>query len=94
MNTTSERTKALVRLLERPPAKRLSEAAAVVAQNRSLLRRAIRRGHSLATIAAELKLSKRTLQRHLHLSGLFFRKPRRNTGTVVRPYRHRKVAKE
>ena len=94
MNTLGERTKALTRLLERSPEKRVSEAAEVVAKNRSLLRRAIRRGHSLAVIAAELKLPKRTLQRHLNMAGMFFRKPRTNSGTVVRPYRRKKNEKK
>lgn len=90
MNTPNDRTKALTRLLERTPERRVSEAAEVVAKNRSLLRRAIRRGHSLAVIAAELKLNKRTLQRHLTIAGIFFRKPRKNSGTVVRPYKRKK----
>ncbi len=79
-------------MLDRPAEKKLSEAAETVAKNRGLLRRAIRRGHSLSVIAAELKLSKRTLQRHLNLAGIFFRKPRTNSGTVVRPYKRRKSA--
>lgn len=89
MHTSFDRTKALRRLLERPADKRPSEAAQIVAENRSLLRRAIRRGHSLATIASEIKLPKRTLQKHLNLAGLFFRKPRTKKGSVIRPYKRR-----
>lgn len=90
MNASSKAFKALTRLLLRAPEKRVSDAAKAVAEHRSLIRRAIRRGHSLGTIAAELKVSKRTLQRHLNAAGIFFRKPRKNRGGVVRPYRKRK----
>lgn len=94
MKTSNESAKALENLLTRTPERRASKAAEVVKNNRSLLRRAIRRGHSLATIASELKVNKRTLQRHLTLAGIFFRKPRTNSGTVVRPYMRRKPVKK
>jgi AraC-like DNA-binding protein len=90
MSTSAEYTKTLVKLIGCPPTKRLSDAAQVVALHRGLIRKAIRRGHSLQTLAAELHLPKRTLQRHLNLSGLFFRKPRTNKGSVIRPYKPRK----
>jgi len=88
-----DRARILDRLAQCTPEKKLSEAAQVVAQHRNLIRRAIRRGHSLDTLARELKLPKRTLQRHLNLAGLFFRKPRINKGVVVRPYKRRKSEK-
>lgn len=94
LNTSIDRSKALTRLLHRPVSKRRSEAAQIVAENRSLLRRAIRRGHSLATIAAEIKMPKRTLQKHLNLAGLFIRRPRKKKGLVIRPYKRRQSQKE
>lgn len=91
MNTSLDRSKALTRLLQRPAEKRRSAAAQIVADNRSLLRRAIRRGHSLATIAAEIRMPKRTLQKHLNLAGLFFRQPRKKKGLAIRPYKRRQM---
>ena len=92
MRPSIDRAKILARLASRPPRKQLSEAATVVEAYRSQIRRAIRRGHSLQTLATELRLPKRTLQRHLNLAGLFFRKPRKNRGVVIRPYKKRKTA--
>ena len=92
MNTSIDRGRVLTRLLDRTPKRRLSEAAQVVAMHRSLIRRAIRRGHSLQTLATELQLPKRTLQRHLNFAGLFFRHPRTNKGSVIRRYRPREKA--
>lgn len=89
MNTSLDRAKVLTRLLARAPERRVSEAAQVVAVHRSLIRRAIRRGHSLQTLAVELQLPKRTLQRQLNLAGLFFRHPRTNKGSVIRRYKQR-----
>lgn len=92
MKPSLDRGKALDRLLDSPPRKRRPEAAQVVDEYRSQIRRAMRRGHSLETLATELRLPKRTLQRYLNLAGLFFRKPRKNRGVVVRPYKKRKIA--
>jgi DNA-binding NarL/FixJ family response regulator len=92
MKSTIDRAKALQRLINEPPRKKLSEAARVVAEQRSLIRRAIRRGHSLSAVASALSLPKRTLQTHLNLAGLFFRKPRKNKGVVIRPYKRREKA--
>jgi AraC-like DNA-binding protein len=92
MNTPLNPAAVLTRLVEKTPEKPLTAAAAIVAQHRSLLRRAIRRGHSLAVISKELRISKRTLQRHLSEAGLFFRQPRVNKGTAIRAYKPRKKA--
>jgi len=61
----------------------------VVKAQRGLIRRAIRKGHSLGDIAAAVSLKPRTLQKYLSKSGLFFRKPRKNKGRVIRPYKPR-----
>jgi ribosome-binding protein aMBF1 (putative translation factor) len=89
-NTLIDRKAVLSKLASSAPLKLLSEAEEVVTKYRSLIRRAIRAGHSLQALATELKLPKRTLQRHLTKAGLFFRKPRVNKGTVIRPYKARK----
>jgi hypothetical protein len=85
-----DRAQVLLRLVERPPLKKQSEAAQVVDEHRRLIRRAMRRGHSLTTLARELNVPKRALQKELNIAGLFFRKPRKNRGVVVRPYKRRK----
>jgi transcriptional antiterminator len=90
MSSVPNTSKILTRLILRSPEKKLSEAARIVAEHRNLIRRAIRRGHSLNTLAAELRVPKRTLQRHLNLAGLFLRKPRTGRGVVIRPYKKRK----
>ena len=90
MKTLSTPAEVLGRLVVESPAKRLTTAAQIVAEHKRLLRRAIRRGHSLAVISRELHVPKRTLQRHLSLAGLFFRRPRAKKGTAIRPYKTRK----
>ena len=92
MNTVQNAAAVLTRLIGKKPEKRLSAAAAVVAKHRRLLRRAIRRGHSVAVISKELGIPPRTLQRHLNNAGLFFRRPRVKTGKAIRPYKARKKA--
>lgn len=87
MNVKPNPAAILTRLAEKTPDKRLSAAAVIVTQHRRLLRRAIRRGHSMAVISTELRIPKRTLQRHLSDAGLFFRKPRVKKGTAIRPYK-------
>jgi hypothetical protein len=87
-----DRREALARLLARPADKRLSPAAQFVADNRTALRRLIRRGHSLSRISTEVGFPKRTLQKQLNLAGLFFRKPRRRKGAAIRPYKRRTTA--
>ena len=79
-----DRSMALKSLVNRPAVPRLTEAARVVAGNRRLIRKAMRLGHSLDTLARELKLPKRTLQRNLNEAGLFFRKPRAKNGRAVK----------
>jgi hypothetical protein len=90
MKTSSQASTILTRLLEKAPEKRLSRVAEIVIKNRLLLRRAIRRGHSLAAIAKELDVPARTLQRHLNNARLFFRSPRKKKGVAIRPYKARK----
>ena len=92
MNTVANAAVVLTRLIGKKPEKRLSAAAAVVAKHRRLLRRAIRRGHSIAVISKELGIPARTLQRHLNNAGLFFRMPRVKKGKAIRPYKARKKA--
>ena len=87
MKPSIDRGAVLSRLVDNLPEKQLTEAAAVVVQHRGLIRKAMRLGYSLETLSIELKLPKRTLQRHLNLAGLFFRKPRVNKGVVVRAYK-------
>lgn len=84
---TLDRSKALSHLAEMPATMLLPEAAQVVAANRKLIRKAMRMGHGLDALSRELRLPKRTLQRHLNDAGLFFRKPRVKKGTVIRPTR-------
>lgn len=91
MSSSFDRAKILARLATNPPKKRLSLAAQVVAEHRNLIRRALRKGHSLQTLATELKLPKRTLQRQLNLAGLFVRTPRTGRGAVIRPYKKRET---
>jgi hypothetical protein len=92
MNTPPNPAVVLTRLVEKSPENPLTAAAAIVAQHRSLIRRAIRRGHSLAVISKELRIPQRTLQRHLSEAGLFFRKPRVKKGAAIRAYKSRKKA--
>lgn len=90
----ADRKAILERLATTPPAKTKSEAEEVVMKFRGLIRRAIRAGHSLQTLADELKLSKRTLQRQLTNAGLFFRRPRVKNGKAIRRYKNqRKLVK-
>lgn len=89
-STIAGKAERLLRLLEEKPKRRMSEAAALVADQRGVLRRAIRKGHSLKAIAAAVGIPERTLQKHLSKAGLFFRKPRKNKGRVIRPYKSRK----
>lgn len=79
-----DRARALNKLVETPAIGPLTEAAKVVASNRRLIRKAMRMGHSLATISQELRVPRRTLQRHLNEVGLFFRKPRVRKGRAVK----------
>jgi hypothetical protein len=81
---TIDRSKVLALLIERPAIPSLSDAARVVASNRRMIRKAMRLGHGLATLSKELRLPKRTLQRHLNEMGLFFRKPRTQRGHAVK----------
>jgi hypothetical protein len=81
----THRTQALSRLATLPAVPRLTEAALAVMANRKLIRKAMRMGHRLDALSVSLQIPKRTLQRHLNEAGLFFRKPRSKTGTVVRP---------
>ena len=87
MKPPVDRGAVLSRLVEKSPEKKLTEAALVVSQHRGLIRKAMRLGYSLHTLSSELKLPKRTLQRHLNLAGMFFRRPRVNKGVVVRAYK-------
>ena len=87
MSTTADARKTLIRLAGRPAMPELSEAARVVATHRRLIRKAMKMGHSLDTMARELNLPKRTLQRHMNEAGLFFRKPRVNKGHAVKKNR-------
>ena len=82
--STIDRSTALKSLVNKPAIPRLTEAARVVAGNRRLIRKAMRMGHSLDTLARELRLPKRTLQRHLNEAGLFFREPRAKSGHAVK----------
>jgi hypothetical protein len=88
--TIAAKAERLRRLLLEQPKRALTEAAAIVAEQRGLLRKAIRKGHSLKAIAAAVSIAPRTLQKHLSKAGLFFRKPRKNKGRVIRPYKARK----
>lgn len=83
-DSSSERARALTHLVESPAIPPLTEAARVVAGHRRLIRKAMRMGHGLDTLSKELKLPKRTLQRHLNDVGLFFRKPRTKKGQAVK----------
>jgi AraC-like DNA-binding protein len=76
--------KALARLVQQLAIPQVTEAAKAVAANRRLIRKAMRLGHSLETIARELRMPKRTLQRHMNNAGLFFRKPRTKKGHAVK----------
>jgi len=94
MDTTINATAILHRLAKKSPEKALTPVAKIVAENRGVLRKAIRRGHSLKAISEELKVAARTLQRHLSLAGLFFRKPRTKTGKAIRPYSRKKTPRK
>jgi hypothetical protein len=83
----SDVSKALSRLLVKPASIRISEAEKIVSGNRRLIRKAMRQGHDLAAISRELSIPKGTLQKHLNAAGLFFRKPRKQKGEVIRPSR-------
>jgi len=73
-----------------PSSARISETERFVHENRGLIRRAIRKGHTLRAIAMASNMGPRTLQKYLTKEGLFFRKPRKNKGSVIRPYKARK----
>ncbi len=90
MNTNNLKAKVLADLLDQRPESSGSEVESFVRKNRSMLRKVIRRGHSLEVIATKLNYKKRTLQKYLNLAGLFFRKPRVNKGRAIRPYKSRK----
>jgi hypothetical protein len=77
--------KALSQLIQKPAEIRMTEAARIIAGNRRLIRKAMRMGHGLEAISRELSIPKSTLQRHLNSMGLFFRKPRKKKGEVIRP---------
>lgn len=94
MDTTTNAAAILSRLAKNSPEKALTPVAKIVSENRGALRRAIRRGHSLKAISEELKVPARTLQRHLSLAGLFFRKPRTKTGKAIRPYKRKKKSRK
>ncbi len=82
--SNSDSAKALLRLVEAPAVPRITAAARIVAQNRRMIRKAMRLGHGLDTLSRELKLPKRSLQRQLNEVGLFFRKPRVKKGRAVK----------
>lgn len=77
-------TKVLSALANRPALKPLRGAALMVAKHRRQIRQAMRMGHSLTTIATQLKVPKSTLQRHINDAGLFWRKPRTKKGRAVK----------
>jgi DNA-binding NarL/FixJ family response regulator len=76
--------KVLKTLVNTPAVPRLSDAGRTVLENRNRIRKAMRQGHGLDAISRELRVSKRTLQRHLSSIGLFFRKPRTKRGHAVK----------
>lgn len=87
MDTHADHERILTRLANTPPSEPRSDVAKTVKKHRGLLIRALRKGHSLDHISEELRIPKKTLQRHLNEAGIFLRKPRKNKGSVVRPYR-------
>ena len=91
MNTITERANNLLRLAGTDSLERQSETERFVNEHRAVIRQAIRKGHSLATISRTVGVGQRTLQKYLSKAGLFFRKPRKNKGTVIRPYKARKI---
>lgn len=80
----SDESKVLLRLSVTPAMPPLTKAARIVSNNRKLIRKAMRMGHNLDTLSRELKLPKRTLQRHINEAGLYFRKPRTKKGHAVK----------
>lgn len=78
-------SKALARLLEKPAKVKVGTAEQIITSNLRLIRRAMREGHGLDAISRELSIPKATVKRHLNNAGIFFRKPRTNRGTVIRP---------
>jgi hypothetical protein len=76
--------KVLRSLVNTPAIPRLSDAGRSVLENRTQIRKAMRQGHGLDAISRELRVNKRTLQRHLSSIGLFFRKPRTKRGHAVK----------
>jgi hypothetical protein len=81
-------------LLEEAPKIKISKAREIVDGNRGLIRRVIRKGHSLRAIAEAVDVAPRTLQKYLSKAGMFFRKPRKNKGRVIRPYKAREIQTE
>ena len=79
----------LRRLAAESPAERVPVGARVVDEHRSLIRQAIRKGHRLSALAQAINMKPRTLQKYLSKAGLFFRKPRKNKGVVIKPYKKR-----
>ena len=81
---SEDRKKVLVRLAKQPAVGNLTETERVVVANRRLIKKAMRMGHGLDVLSLELRLPKRTLQRHMNMVGLFFRKPRSKKGEAVK----------
>jgi hypothetical protein len=76
-------------LLKVVPKSRMTIGRVVVKEHGRLIQSAIRKGHSLRSIAQAVNLGPRTLQKYLSLAGIFFRKPRKKKGRVIRPYKAR-----
>ena len=76
MNTVTERTNNLLRLAKTVSIERQSETERFVNEHRAVIRQAIRKGHSLATISRTVGVEQRTLQKYLSKAGLFFSESR------------------